>query len=140
MALSTHFVAVIGVAVAAAALGGCESRRERVAIEPAPQAPPTAIGGGPLDSEGAVERIVEARCVREASCGLMGSKWASHEACVEVASREYADDLTDEDCPNGVDGNALSQCEEATRTADCNMALDVVGRVPACRDAKLCGQ
>ncbi|MBI2390152.1 MAG: hypothetical protein HYV09_11240 [Deltaproteobacteria bacterium] len=140
MTRSRQLLAVTGVAVAIMSLGGCERRREPVAIEPAPQPPPTAIGGGPLDTEAAVERIVEARCVREASCGLIGTKWASHEACVEVASREYADDLTEEDCPNGVDGNGLSQCEEATRTADCNLALDVVGRVPACRKSTLCSR
>lgn len=137
MTQSRLFAAVIGIPIVALSLGGCE-RRQRVVITDTEEAPPTAIGGGPLDAPTAVERIVEARCVREAYCGLIGKKWASHDACIEVVSREYADDLTSEDCPNGIDGKGLSACVEATRTADCTLALDVIGRVPACHKSELC--
>lgn len=138
MTQSRLFVVVIGVPIVALALGSCERRREGVVITAAPQALPTAIGGGPVDAPTAVARIVEARCVREAFCGLIGKKWASNDACLEVVSREYADDLTDEDCPEGIDGKGLAACVEATRTADCSKALDVIGRVPACHKSELC--
>lgn len=100
--------------------------------------PPAAIGGGPVDVSSAVDRIIAARCARESSCGFIGSKWASDDACREVVTREYSDDLTESVCPNGIDPNALSQCVQSTREADCNAALDVIGRVPACRTSALC--
>ncbi len=102
---------------------------------------PTAIGGGPVDPEAAVSRIASARCARDQSCGLVDDqgKWASAEACLEVASREYSDDLTAEDCPDGVDGKELSECVAASRVAECSLAIDVIGRVPECRNPHLCG-
>jgi hypothetical protein len=104
------------------------------------RAAPTAIGGGPLEPEAAVSHIVKARCAREASCGFISSdaKWASEDACLEVVSREYGDDLTSQDCPDGVDGAKLSQCVDAARNADCGQAIDVIGRVSACRNSQLC--
>jgi hypothetical protein len=103
---------------------------------------PTAQGGGPLDVSSAVDHIISARCARESSCGNVGAdkKWASDDACDEVVTREYSDDLSESDCPNGVDPNALSQCVAQTRDADCTSAIDVIGRVAACRPSALCKQ
>lgn len=96
---------------------------------------PTAIGGGPVDMS---TRIIEARCAREAACGFISTeaKWASEDACLEVVSREYEDDLAELDCE--VDEQRLSECVSATREASCEAALDVVGRVPECRRSALC--
>lgn len=96
--------------IVAFSVSGCQRDRERAVVTTtAPAAPQRAIGGGPLEVPTALEHIVEARCVREDACGFIGEegKWASHEACVEVVAREYADDLTAVDCANGVDGKAL---------------------------------
>jgi len=136
--------AAVALAIAAISLGGCERTRERAVVTTqsttTPRAAPTAIGGGPLDTRTAVEHIVRARCVREAACGFIDehAKWASQDACLEVVSREYADDLTEADCPNAIDGKKLSVCIEAARSADCTQAIDVIGRVPACRTSRMC--
>lgn len=133
-------------ALATAPLVGCEPRVTDLSQgDPAVREDyrgmdePTAIGGGPVDTATAMGKIVEARCAREQSCGLIGDKkWASRDACLEVVTREYSDDLTEGDCPDGVDGRQLSECVTATRNADCESALDVVGRVASCRTSRLC--
>jgi hypothetical protein len=156
MTSSTLYRAVIAAAVATVPLIGCERRRDLSGVDlrrdpttaeleqrqkdwGEPQAP-MAIGGGPVDVSGAIDRIVEARCAREASCGYIGGdkKWASADACDEVVSREYADDLSAEECPAGVDGNELAECVEESRNADCANPIDVIGRVAACRPSQLC--
>ncbi len=132
--MTTHTLirALAAGVIATVPLVGC-SRRELVDLRVKNE--PAAIGGGPVDMK---TMIVEARCAREAACGFIGSeaKWASEDACLEVVSREYADDLEELDCE--IDSNRLSECVAATRSADCNAALDVVGRVPQCRRSVLC--
>ncbi|MGZ3474000.1 MAG: DUF6184 family natural product biosynthesis lipoprotein, partial [Polyangiales bacterium] len=82
------------------------------------------IGGGPVDVSVARAKIVDARCEREASCGFIAQdqKWASAEACHEVVKAEYSDDLTADDCANGVDAKQLTECIAESRKTDCSQA------------------
>jgi hypothetical protein len=144
----------VTVATAFVALVGCQRKRDMERFEqrssetvPADRSEwgtvselPSAVGGGPVDVSAARARIVDARCEREASCGFIASdqKWASRAACTEVVKAEYSDDLTEDDCENGVDASQLAQCIDETRKTDCSQAVDVIGRVPACRRSKLC--
>jgi len=155
MTKSTLYRAAIAAAVAVVPLIGCERKRDLSGMdlrrEPGQaeldlrrdygeEQRPTAIGGGPLGVSDAIDRIVEARCAREASCGYIGAekKWASSDACTEVVAREYSDDLSEAECPAGVDGKELSECIEESRNADCGNPIDVIGRVAACRTSDLC--
>ena len=159
MTRSTLYRAIVALAVATVPLVGCDRDRRHVSgedlrREPTPAelesrkdwavdeqaAPPTATGGGPVDVSDALGKIVEARCAREASCGYIGGdkKWASADACSEVVTREYADDLSAEECPAGVDAKELSECITEARNADCGNPIDVIGRVAACRTSDLC--
>jgi hypothetical protein len=152
MTKSTLYRAAIAATLATVPLVGCKRRelsdadlrREPTSAELEKKKDwseePKAVGGGPVDVSSAVDRIVEARCAREASCGYIGSdkKWASANACSEVVSREYSDDLTAEDCPAGVDAKELDECIKESRNADCGNPIDVIGRVAACRTSDLC--
>ncbi len=153
MTRSTLYRVAIATAVAGSLLG-CDRRQvseadlqrapTREELEPRKEwtdEAPTATGGGPVDSTDAVARIVEARCARDANCGFVGGtdkKWSTTSACTNVITRDYSDDLTDAECPSGVDRRALEECVEASRNADCNDPIDVIGRVAACRTSKLC--
>jgi len=153
MTTSTLYRAVLAATVATVPLFGCERhkvsdadlRREPTSAELEQRKDwtdeqPSAIGGGPVDVSDAVGRIVDARCAREAACGFIGGdkKWASADACSEVVTREYSDDLTAADCPAGVDAKELDECIQAARGADCGNPIDVIGRVAACRTSQLC--
>lgn len=142
----------VGALVAAAPLIGCDRRqvheselqreptREELEARKDWTDEPSSVGGGPVDLGDAITRIVEARCARESACGFVGAeqKWASSDACTEVVTREYSDDLSPEDCPAGVDAKELDECITEARNADCNNPIDVIGRVAACRTSDLC--
>lgn len=152
MSTSTLFRAAVVAALATVPLIGCRSRhvsesdlqreptREELESRKDWTDEPSAVGGGPVDVMDAITRIVEARCAREAACGFVGAdqKWASSDACTEVVTREYADDLSAEDCPAGVDAKELDECIKESQNADCNNPIDVIGRVAACRTSDLC--
>lgn len=148
--------------VAVLAVSGCnrdrvsERERERGTVDmeptrPAPQAEQpkyddragtTTITGGTygVGNEGAVSKIVAARCAREASCNNVGvdKRYANSDACVQKVKVDMKDDLNAKECPRGIDAKELDECLAAIQKEECGSPLDTISRVAACRTSDLC--
>jgi hypothetical protein len=93
-----------------------------------------------VTNETAIERIVAARCAREASCDKIGGdkRFSSREVCTQKVRTDMRDDLKSSECPRGIDGKELQECLEEIRTESCNNPIDTLSRLAACRTSDLC--
>ncbi|WP_437742741.1 DUF6184 family natural product biosynthesis lipoprotein [Sorangium sp. So ce1504] len=88
----------------------------------------------------AVDRIVQARCDREARCNNIGPDrtYTSNEACSSRVRAEWREDLNLAECPGGTDSKELNECLQEIRNDDCNNPFDTLDRIVACRSSDLC--
>jgi hypothetical protein len=93
-----------------------------------------------VGNQTAVDRIVAARCAREASCNNVGPNkhWESGANCTQKVSSDMRDDLNARDCPGGIDEKELNECLESIRSENCNNPIDTISRLAACRTSDLC--
>lgn len=93
-----------------------------------------------VSNEGAINRIIAARCQREATCKNIGSDkhFTSYDVCAKELRSKVQDDLKASECPKGIDGKELDECMEAIRTESCNNPIDTISRLAACRTSDLC--
>jgi hypothetical protein len=93
-----------------------------------------------VSNEGAINRIIAARCQREATCKNIGSDkhFTSYDVCAKELRSKAQDDLKASECPKGIDGKELDECMEAIRTESCNNPIDTISRLAACRTSDLC--
>ncbi|MBS2013846.1 MAG: hypothetical protein JST00_13235 [Deltaproteobacteria bacterium] len=93
-----------------------------------------------VSNEGAIDRLVAARCQREATCKNIGSDkhFSSYDVCSRELRSRVQDDLRASECPKGIDGKELDECLESIRTESCNNPLDTISRLAACRSGDLC--
>lgn len=93
-----------------------------------------------LSNELAVERIVAARCQREAACNNVGSDkhFTNHDTCARELRSKIGDDLKASECPRGIDTKELDECMESIRTESCNNPIDTISRLAACRTGDMC--
>lgn len=91
-------------------------------------------------NESAIDRIVTARCAREATCNNVGpdKHYASRDVCSQKIKADMRDDLSAKDCPRGIDQKELDECLDSIRKEDCNNPIDTIGRLAACRTSDLC--
>lgn len=100
----------------------------------------TGANVGSVGNDSAIDRIVAARCAREAACNNVGADkhYSSREVCTRDIRADMRDDLSAKDCPRGIDQKELGECLEAIQKEDCNNPIDDVGRLIACRTSDLC--
>ena len=93
-----------------------------------------------LSNELAVNRIVAARCQREAACNNIGSDkhFTNHDTCARELRSKVGDDLKASECPLGVDAKELDECMDSIRTESCNNPIDTISRLAACRTSDMC--
>lgn len=93
-----------------------------------------------VSNDGAINRIIAARCQREATCKNVGSDkhFTSYEVCARELRDRVADDLKASECPKGIDSKELDECMESIRTESCNNPIDTISRLAACRTSDLC--
>ena len=93
-----------------------------------------------LANNAAVDRIVAARCQREATCTNIGpdKKHVNQQACVQKLRTDMKDDLNANECPRGIDQKELNECLESIQKEDCNNPIDAISRLAACRTSDLC--
>jgi hypothetical protein len=93
-----------------------------------------------VPNESAIDRIVAARCAREATCNNIGTDkdFTTREACSQKLRGDMRDDLGAKECPHGVDQKELNECLESIQKEDCNNPIDMIGRLAACRTSDLC--
>lgn len=100
----------------------------------------TVTGANVLTSDSAIDRIVNARCAREAACNNVGpdKRFASRDVCVQNVRNDLRDDLKASDCPRGIDSKELEECLEEIKNESCNNPIDTISRLAACRTSDLC--
>lgn len=100
----------------------------------------TGANVGAVGNEGAIDRIVAARCAREAACNNVGADkhFTTRDACTVKLKADMRDDLNAKDCPRGIDAKELNECLVEIKNEDCNNPIDMIGRLAACRTSDLC--
>jgi hypothetical protein len=117
--------------------GACASSEHEVMT---PAARVTAPAVSPMS---AVDQIAAARCDREARCNDIGAtkEFQNREHCLQVMRADAADDLGDDDCPNGIGQGDLQECLSDIGTEDCggvSVPFDKLETVMSCRQDDLC--
>jgi hypothetical protein len=100
----------------------------------------TTVTGASVANTTAIDRLVAARCEREAACKNIGpdKKHASMPACNQKLRVDMKDELNPKECPHGIDHKELNKCIEAIGKEDCNSPIDTISRIAACRTSDLC--
>jgi hypothetical protein len=100
----------------------------------------TGANVGSIANDQAINRIVAARCAREATCNNIGvdKRFTDRNVCSQKLQNDMRDDLSTGDCPRGVDQKELNECLEAIQKEDCNNPIDAISRLAACRTSDLC--
>jgi hypothetical protein len=95
---------------------------------------------GALSSDLAIDRIVAARCAREAACNNVGADkhFVDHDACARALRSKLGTDLDPRTCARGIDAESTDRCMDAIRTESCNNPVDTLSRLAACRTSDLC--
>src|SRR5690606_22494340 len=93
-----------------------------------------------VSNESAIDRIVAARCAREAACNNVGTdkRFTSSDVCSQKIKTDMRDDLSAKECPGGIDQKELNECLEEIKNENCNNPIDMIGRLAACRTSDLC--
>jgi len=94
----------------------------------------------PVSNDGAILRLVAARCSREQACKNIGSDkhFTSFDTCSAELRGRMVNELSSTDCPRGIDAKGLESCMESIRTEDCNNPVDTITRFASCRTSALC--
>jgi hypothetical protein len=98
-------------------------------------------GAGIVENESAIDRIIHARCAREAACNKIGGgdkRFTSRDVCMQKIRADMRDDLKKSECPRGIDGKELEECLTEIRDENCNNPIDAISRLAACRTSDLC--
>lgn len=100
----------------------------------------TVTGANVINNQSAIDRIVSARCAREATCNNVGTdkRYANQQACTQKIKADMKEDLNVNECPRGIDQKELNECLEEIKNENCNNPLDTIGRLAACRTSDLC--
>lgn len=100
----------------------------------------TGANVGAVANDGAIGRIVAARCARELACKNVGAdkKYTTADGCSQKLRVDMKDDLNAKECPNGVDQKELEECLTSIKNEDCNNPIDAISRLAACRTGDMC--
>lgn len=104
--------------------------------------PPDTAMAEPVTSEGgsATESIAEARCARESRCENIGpdKKYTTMEDCMIRIREEWSGELSERQCPAGIDQRGLQACLDGVRQEECGNPFDTLSRVTACTTGEIC--
>jgi hypothetical protein len=136
-------VGLLAIAFAIPCAEGCKSTSRNDMIDPddrASLAVPSepARGGGPVSTAGALNLLAEARCDREAACGMLGENksHADREGCERDALKTHAGDIELLGCKSTVDATKVAACADKLRKDACDRAARDASAV--CGTDKLC--
>lgn len=105
---------------------------------------PARIGStnvqGTSDDGVDIERMVEARCTHEQSCGNVGvgQRYGAPDVCQEHMRDSIRDDLVTTGCAYGIDRIALEDCLTAIDAEGCADGVATTHRARKCRADVLC--
>lgn len=123
------------IGLCAVALFACNKDRERTSTTTT-----TGASVGHVANGTAIERIVAARCEREASCKNVGhdKRFETQATCTAKVRGDMREDLSAKDCPGGIDQKELDECLAAIRKEDCNNPIEMIERLAECRTSDMC--
>lgn len=100
----------------------------------------TGANVGVVQNQSAIQRIVQARCEREASCNNVGGdkRFADRNVCTSEIQKDMRDDLNAKDCPYGVDAKELNACLDSIQKESCGNLIETISRLAACRTSDMC--
>jgi hypothetical protein len=100
----------------------------------------TGANVGTVSNTSAIDRIVSARCAREAACNNIGTdkKFTTNDSCSREIRADMHEDLKASECPYGIDQKELNECLTEIRNENCNNPIEKIERVAACRTSDLC--
>lgn len=94
------------------------------------------LGGGPLSAAGALNMLADARCDREAKCGMLGDKRLDREGCERDALKLHAHDVELLGCNGSIDNERVASCAEKLRSFTCDR--DATSASAVCGAGRLC--
>ena len=99
----------------------------------------TTTSSAPV-SRGAISRIVDATCQKAQRCSDVGvdRKYATDEVCSEKNFADRSNDLTNANCPTGIDETRVDRCVAEIRAASCGNIIDRFQTSSACSKSTLC--
>lgn len=100
----------------------------------------TGANVGVIQNQAAIQRIVEARCEREAACNNVGGdkRFADRNVCTSEIQKDMRDDLNAKDCTYGIDAKELNECLDSIKKESCGNPIETIGRLAACRTSDMC--
>jgi hypothetical protein len=107
----------------------------------APVAPPRPVN---VETASAVMRVTTARCDREAECSHVGTNksFGDRDECVNEVGHYVVAALPSDQCPGGVDPDALSTCVRDVQAEPCaergEGSAAAVDRLTSCSRERLC--
>lgn len=132
-----------GLLALAIGAAGCKSTSRNDMIDPNDRASLAVSsgeprGGGPVSTAGALSLLAEARCDREAACGMLGENrsHADRDGCERDALKTHAGDIELLGCKSTVDVKKVMACADKLRKEVCDR--DARDAADACGSAKLC--
>jgi hypothetical protein len=87
-----------------------------------------------------VQRLAEATCEREQSCGTIGpgAYFKSREDCIGSMHTKLDPELNPSMCPRGIDRGAFEGCISSLRSNECTQPSDQITRAARCSPSDLC--
>ena len=87
-----------------------------------------------------VNSITNERCSLADRCANIGPgrSYATREVCEKQAQADEMNELTNQNCPYGVDQGKLHDCLQDLRTQHCGNPIDKLSSVHTCSHGNLC--
>jgi hypothetical protein len=128
------------VALLSTALLACENEN------PPPRTPvpgtdqPDLPYGSPNDDVKVVDRLANVVCDREQSCGTIGpgAYFKGRDECLETVRAKLSKQLNHDQCPAGIDKDALASCISSYQATECAAGSDAITRSARCPLSDLC--
>lgn len=119
---------------------GCED------TTPAPRVPVAGTNVSGVDAgateadERVVERLADATCQREQSCGTIGpgAYFGTREQCMATMRSKLLPKLNVSECPGGIDKDVVDSCITSFEASECAQPGDAITRNARCPTADLC--
>lgn len=119
---------------------GCDPEKAppKVAVPGTEEPDPPGTNAG-ADAK-VVERISDAACDREQSCGTIGpgAYFTSREECLGVMRTKLSPKLTHQNCPMGIAKGALDDCIAGYQASECAQPGFAITRNVHCSVSDLC--
>jgi hypothetical protein len=114
---------------------GPQPRTPYPLTDPQPQPRAQAAADGRI-----VERIAEATCDREQSCGTIGpgAYFETRDLCLKSVREKTSGTLNAVQCPGGIDLKAFQSCLTSLEASQCAQPGDAITRAARCPPADLC--